>query len=71
MELLLDYLTGYKVVDSVIFDLILTRGLDYDTCLIYEVTHDLSVGDTATTGKAHRFASIAAGEICDNLVGAP
>ncbi|KAK2587464.1 hypothetical protein KPH14_003170 [Odynerus spinipes] len=60
MELLLKYCNIYKVLDKIVFDLSLARGLDYYTGIIYEAV--LS-GDDVGVG------SVAGGGRYDNLVG--
>ena len=68
MELLLEYLTAYKVVDSVAFDLTLACGLDYYTGLIYKVAPDFSATDEFTGGKHSKIGNIAVGGRYDKLV---
>ncbi|KAH7386637.1 hypothetical protein DE146DRAFT_768235 [Phaeosphaeria sp. MPI-PUGE-AT-0046c] len=60
MELLLQYLQASDTAQYITFDLSLARGLDYYTCLIYEVTPNDST---------LKVGSIAAGGRYDNLVG--
>ncbi|KAI4494409.1 hypothetical protein M0802_008901 [Mischocyttarus mexicanus] len=60
MELLLKYCTIYKVIDKIVFDLSLARGLDYYTGVIYEA---ILTGDDIGVG------SVAGGGRYDNLVG--
>ncbi|KAJ8679317.1 hypothetical protein QAD02_015104 [Eretmocerus hayati] len=60
MELLLKYCELYKVLDSVVFDLSLARGLDYYTGVIFEA---VLTGDDVNVG------SVAGGGRYDNLVG--
>jgi histidyl-tRNA synthetase len=59
MELLFDYLENLNVIDHVLFDFSLARGLDYYTGLIYEAV----LTDTDKVG------SIAGGGRYDGLVG--
>eukprot|EP01114_Cavostelium_apophysatum_P006738 TRINITY_DN1818_c0_g1_i1.p1 TRINITY_DN1818_c0_g1~~TRINITY_DN1818_c0_g1_i1.p1 ORF type:complete len:410 (-),score=118.25 TRINITY_DN1818_c0_g1_i1:380-1609(-) len=60
LTLLFEYLECYQVVDKVLFDLSLARGLDYYTGVIYE----------AVLGKEGSFVgSVAAGGRYDNLIG--
>ncbi|WRT65717.1 uncharacterized protein IL334_002665 [Kwoniella shivajii] len=42
MEILFRYLTVYKVLDKMSFDMSLARGLDYYTGIIYEAIHESS-----------------------------
>lgn len=60
MELLLKYCGIYKVLDKIVFDLSLARGLDYYTGVIYEA---ILSGDDVGVG------SVAGGGRYDNLVG--
>jgi len=59
MELLFDYLDCYGVLDKVVFDLSLARGLDYYTGVIYE----------GILTDANQVGSICGGGRYDNLVG--
>lgn len=59
MELLFDYLECYGVLDKVVFDLSLARGLDYYTGVIYE----------GILTDAHQVGSICGGGRYDGLVG--
>lgn len=59
MELLFDYLDCYGVLDKVLFDLSLARGLDYYTGVIYE----------GILTDANQVGSICGGGRYDNLVG--
>ncbi|KAL7304992.1 hypothetical protein TKK_0002782 [Trichogramma kaykai] len=60
MDLLLKYCELFKVMDNVVFDLSLARGLDYYTGVIYEA---ILTGDDVGVG------SVAGGGRYDNLVG--
>ena len=65
MKLLASYLEAMGVIDQVVFDLSLARGLDYYTGLIYEVTVD----PTTQQQQPAQVGSIAAGGRYDGLVG--
>ncbi|RKP04079.1 hypothetical protein CXG81DRAFT_23336 [Caulochytrium protostelioides] len=69
MRLLFRYLEIYGVMDKVVFDLSLARGLDYYTGIIYEAvllpSSEAAGEDDLTVG----VGSIAAGGRYDNLVG--
>lgn len=56
MELLLNYLEAFEVLDKVSFDLSLARGLDYYTGVIYEVVTEGSAPSATASagGKPHR-----------------
>ncbi|KAL1870020.1 hypothetical protein VTK73DRAFT_2829 [Phialemonium thermophilum] len=62
MGLLESYLQAMRIVDNVVFDLSLARGLDYYSGLIYEV---IPSGDA----QVGQVGSIAAGGRYDGLVG--
>lgn len=59
MELLFSYLKSMNVLENVIFDFSLARGLDYYTGLIYE----------AVLTETDKVGSIAGGGRYDGLVG--
>ena len=50
MELLLNYLEAFDVLDKISFDMSLARGLDYYTGVIYEVVTEGSAPSTASQG---------------------
>ena len=56
MELLLEYLDAFGVLDKVEFNLSLARGLDYYTGVIYEVVTEGSAPSTATGQKLQKAA---------------
>ncbi|XP_058804379.1 histidine--tRNA ligase isoform X2 [Phymastichus coffea] len=60
MELLLKYCEIFKIIDNLVFDLSLARGLDYYTGVIFEA---ILIGDNIGVG------SVAGGGRYDNLVG--
>lgn len=51
MELLMDYLDAFDVLDKIYFDMSLARGLDYYTGVIYEVVTEGSAPSTATSSS--------------------
>ncbi|XP_044727919.1 histidine--tRNA ligase, cytoplasmic [Chrysoperla carnea] len=65
IKVLLNYCELYGVVDKVLFDLSLARGLDYYTGIIYEA---ILLGDHGD-GEGISVGSIAGGGRYDNLVG--
>ena len=56
MELLLDYLGVFGVLDKIEFNLSLARGLDYYTGVIYEVVTEGSAPSNTTGQKLQRVA---------------
>lgn len=67
MKLLFRYCELYGVLDKVLFDLSLARGLDYYTGIIYEAI--LLEQASGADGEAVSVGSIAGGGRYDNLVG--
>lgn len=57
IDLLFSYLTAFKCLDSVSFDLSLARGLDYYTGVIFEVVTEGSAPSAPTTSTSTSSAS--------------
>eukprot|EP01100_Stratorugosa_tubuloviscum_P009814 TRINITY_DN412_c0_g1_i1.p1 TRINITY_DN412_c0_g1~~TRINITY_DN412_c0_g1_i1.p1 ORF type:complete len:538 (+),score=279.13 TRINITY_DN412_c0_g1_i1:96-1709(+) len=64
LGLLFEYLSAYQVLDQIVLDLSLARGLDYYTGLIYEavMTEGSEVGSIAAGGRYDGLVGIFGGE---------
>ncbi|XP_062502197.1 histidine--tRNA ligase, cytoplasmic-like isoform X2 [Corticium candelabrum] len=71
MKKLLEYCNAFGVLDTVLFDISLARGLDYYTGVIFEAVLTGSPQETATskTGETIGVGSVVGGGRYDELVG--